>query len=47
MGNKKKDYPEKLAIQSTQDDEKQNKKQDTICFGRHYMQENKYNVNKM
>jgi hypothetical protein len=40
------DNPEKLATYGTQDDEKQNKKHNTICDGHHYMQTNTNNVNK-
>jgi hypothetical protein len=36
------DNPEKLAIQSTQDEEKHN----TICVGHHYTQINTNNINK-
>ena len=39
---KKKDNPEKMATQGTQDKEKYN----TICIGHHYMQANTNNVNK-
>jgi len=38
--------PEKLATCGTQDEEKQNKKYDTICVGHHYTQANTNNVNK-
>ena len=31
------DNPEKLATLSTQDEDKQNKKHNTICVGHHYM----------
>ena len=40
--NKKKDNPEKMATQGTQDEEKHN----TICVGHHYTQANTNNVNK-
>jgi hypothetical protein len=36
----------KLATQSTQDQDKQNKKYNTICVGHHYAQANTNNVNK-
>jgi hypothetical protein len=32
------DNPEKLATLGTQDQDKQNKKQNTICVGQHYAQ---------
>jgi hypothetical protein len=38
------DNPEKLATQSTQDEEKQ--KHNTTCFGHHYGQPSTNNVNK-
>jgi len=41
MGN-----PEKLATLGIQDDDKQNKKHNTICVGHHYTQTNTNNVNK-
>jgi hypothetical protein len=31
------DNPEKLATLSTQDEDKQSKKHNTICVGHHYM----------
>ena len=40
------DNPEKLATQGTQDEEKQNKKHNTIFVGHHYTQTNTNNVNK-
>ena len=42
------DNAEKLATQSTQDDEKQKQKHNkpTICVGDHYMQTSTHNVNK-
>ena len=42
----KMDNPEKLATLGTQDEDKQNKKYNTICVGYHYTQTNKNNVNK-
>ena len=41
-GNQKKDNPETLATQGTQDEEKHN----TICGGNHYTQTNTNNINK-
>ena len=38
--------PEKRAMQDTQEDEKQNKKHNTIYVGYHYTQTNTNNVNK-
>jgi len=38
--------PEKLTTWGTQDQEKQNKKHNTICVGHHYSQTNTNNVNK-
>ena len=38
--------PEKLATQSTQDEEKQKQKHNTICGGHQYTQTNTNNVNK-
>ena len=35
MGQTKMDNPEKLATHVTQDEEKQNKKHNTICGGHH------------
>ena len=43
---RKKGNPEELATNGTQDEEKQNKTQHTICVGHHYMQTNTNNVNK-
>ena len=41
------DTPEKLATQSTQDeDKKKQKKHSTICVGHHYMQANTNYVDK-
>jgi hypothetical protein len=40
------DNPEKLASLGTQDEDKQDKKQNTICVGHHYTQTNTNNVNK-
>ena len=40
------DNPEKLPTQGTQDEEKQNKKHNTICVGDHSMQQNTNKVNK-
>ena len=37
------DNPEKLATLGTQDEDKQNKKHNTICVGHHYMQTNANN----
>jgi len=45
-GQSKMDNPEKLAQYGTQDEEKQNKKQNTICVGHHSTQTNTNNVNK-
>ena len=42
----KMDNPEKLATLGTQDEDKQNKKYNTICVGYHYTQTNTNNVNK-
>ena len=39
------DNPEKLVTQGTQDEDKQNKKHNTICVGHQYMQTNTNNVN--
>jgi len=39
------DNPEKLATLGTQDEDKQNKKHNTICVGHHYAQTNTNNVN--
>ena len=36
----------KLATQSTQDQDKQNKKYNIICVGHHYTKTNTNNVNK-
>ena len=36
----------KLATQGTQDEEKQNKNENTICIGHHYAQANTNDVNK-
>jgi hypothetical protein len=38
--------PEKLATLVIQDEDKQNKKHNTICVGHHYTQTNTNNVNK-
>jgi hypothetical protein len=38
--------PEKPATLGTQDEEKQNKKHNTLCVGYHYTQTNTNNVNK-
>ena len=38
--------PEKLATFGTQDQDKQNKKHNTICFGHHNSQTNTNNVKK-
>jgi len=46
MGQTKMDNPEKLATHVTQDEEKQNKKHNTICGGHHYTQTNTNNVRK-
>ena len=43
-GNQKKDNTEKLATYGTQDEEKHNKKHNTVCVGHHFTQTN--NVNK-
>jgi hypothetical protein len=40
------DNPEKMATQGTQDEDKQNKKHNTICVGHHYTQIHTNNVNK-
>ena len=40
------DNPEKMATQCTQDEDKQNKKHNTICVGHHYTQIHTNNVNK-
>ena len=40
------DNPEKLASYGTQDEEKQNKKHNTICVGHNYTQTDINNVNK-
>jgi hypothetical protein len=42
----KMDNPDKLATQGTQDEETQNKKQNRICIGHHYVQINTNNMNK-
>ena len=41
----KRNNPEKLATQGTQEEEKQSK-HNTICVGHHYTQTNTYDVNK-
>ena len=46
-GQSKMDNPEKLAAQGTLDEDKQNKKHNTICVGHHNTQTNTNNVNKM
>ena len=43
MGQSKKDNPERLATQGTQDKEKQ---KNTICVGHHYAQKHTNNINK-
>jgi len=40
------DKPEKLVTYRTQDEGKQNKKHNTICFGHHYTNINTNNVKK-
>jgi hypothetical protein len=40
------DNPEKLATWGTQDEDKQNKKHNTLCVGHHYLQANTNNANK-
>jgi hypothetical protein len=40
------DNPEKLATYGTQDEDKQNKKHNTVCVGHQYSQTNTNNVNK-
>ena len=39
------DNPEKLASLGTQDEDKQDKKHNTICVGHHYTQINTNNAN--
>ena len=39
------DKPEKLATLRIQDEDKQNKQQNTICVGHHYLQANTNNIN--
>jgi len=40
------DKPEKMATQGTKDEDKQNKKHNTICVGHHYTQIHTNDVNK-
>ena len=40
------DNPEKLATLGAQDEDKQNKKHNTICVGHHYSQASRNNLNK-
>ena len=43
----RRDNPEKLATQGTQDEDKQNKNTTQKCVGDHYAQGNTINVNKI
>ena len=45
-GQSRIDNSERLATLGTQDEDKQNKKHNTLCVGHHYLQANTNNANK-